>query len=359
MKHIAIDLGGRESQICVRNEDGTIVEEKRIETRRLPSYLARQERSRVIVETCAEGFWVADAAEAAGHEVRVVPATLVGTLGVGARGMKTDRRDARILSEVSCRIDLPSVHVPSSLSRQCKTICSMREALVSSRTKLVNCARGWLRSQGVSLRGRRIAQFPERLREHCLRDSDEVPAHIERMAVAIEQLTAQIKEATKELDTLAKQDERCARMMSVPGVGPVTATRFAAAIDDIDRFPNAHAVQSYLGLTPGERSSSERTQRTGITKAGSPATRWALIQAAWSAWRTRPHDRMVQWARRVAERRGTKVAVTALARKLAGILYAIWRDDTRYDATRGATQFELRHVRLEAVPARNCTLSAE
>jgi transposase len=93
--------------------------------------------SRVLVETCSEAFGVADAAVRAGHEVRVVPATLVRSLAVDARGLKNDRRDARVLSEVSCRIDLPSVHVPSLQSRERKTLCRMREALVSARAKMV------------------------------------------------------------------------------------------------------------------------------------------------------------------------------------------------------------------------------
>jgi transposase len=142
MEHLAIDLGGKESQICVRSSDGQIVEERRCRTATLPAYLATRPRSRVVVETCSEAFGIADAALSIGHEVRVVPGTLVRSLGVGARRVKTDRRDAQVLSEVSCRIDLPSVHVPSRQARERKTMCGMREALVGARTKLVNTVRG-------------------------------------------------------------------------------------------------------------------------------------------------------------------------------------------------------------------------
>jgi transposase len=142
MEHLAIDLGGRESQICVRSSDGRIVEERRCRTATLRAYLATRPQSRVVVETCSEAFGIADAALDIGHEVRVVPGTLVPSLGVGARGLKTDRRDAQVLSEVSCRIDLPSVHVPSRQARDRKTMCGMREALVGARTKLVNTVRG-------------------------------------------------------------------------------------------------------------------------------------------------------------------------------------------------------------------------
>ncbi len=120
--------------------------------------------------------------------------------------------------------------------------------------------------------------------------------------------------------------------MTVPGVGWVTALRFVATLDQSQRFADGHRVESYLGLVPGERSSSERQQRTGITKAGSPSMRATLVQAAWAAWRARRKDPMQRWADQVAERRGKRVAVTALARKLAGILFAIWRDGTTYQA---------------------------
>src|SRR3954465_9959992 len=105
MEHCAIDLGGRKSQICIRAGDGTVLFEGQHDTSSLPHYLRElPHKCRVIVETAAEAFRIADAAMAAGHEVRVVPATLVRTLGVGARRTKTDKRDARALSEVSCRL---------------------------------------------------------------------------------------------------------------------------------------------------------------------------------------------------------------------------------------------------------------
>jgi transposase len=167
VEHIAIDLGGRESQICIRDGGGKITEERRCSTALLKQYLEKRPASRVILETCAESFAVADAALAQGHEVRVVPATLVRSLGVGARRTKTDRRDAQVLSEVSCRIDLPSVHVPGALSRRRKTICGTRDALVRGRTLLINSVRGWLRTQGAGvMRSGATQSFPSRVRSH-------------------------------------------------------------------------------------------------------------------------------------------------------------------------------------------------
>jgi len=330
MEHVAIDLGGRESQICVRTADGKIIEERRCQTTRLGDYLKARPKSRVVMETCAESFAVAAEAQAAGHEVRVVPATLSRALGVGARRLKTDRRDADALSQASCRIDLPSVHIRSAAARDRKTLCGMRDALVRSRTKLVNTVRGWLRMQLFRVKSGGVETFADRVRELTLARPEGMPVYVERQLKVIETLTREIDAATKEIEEDAEQDEVCQRLMTVPGVGPIVAVRFVATLDVPDRFPDAHRVESYLGLVPSEMSSSGRQRRGSITKAGSGAMRWLLVQAGWSLWRTRPGEPMVQWAHRIAERRGRWVAIVALARKLAGIMFAMWRDGTAY-----------------------------
>jgi transposase len=336
MDHVAIDLGAKKSQICVRGPDGQILEEKRWPTKELETYLAGRATSRVIVETCAEAFCVADAARRLGHETRVVPATLVKTLGVGARRLKTDQRDARALSEVSCRIDLPSVHIPKAESRDRKTMCGMRDALVGARTKIINTVRGWLRSRGRRIERGGRASF--RVRVEAAWEGP-LPSYVVRQLEAIEALTSQITEANAEVKAWAEGDETCSRLMTVPGVGPLTALRYVAALDDVKRFQNAHQVESYLGLVPGESSSSERQQRLSITKAGPRSLRWVLVQAAWALHlRCRKSEAipLQLWAHRIEERRGRRTAIVALARKLAGILFAIWRDGSVYDGGRGA-----------------------
>jgi len=337
MKHVAIDLGGRESQICVRSSDGQILEEDRRSTLGLQKYLAALEPAKVVLETCAEAFMVAEWARMAGHEVTVVPASLVRALGVGSRGIKNDVRDSRHLSEASCRMQrLPSVHVPCLRSRELKSLCTLRESLVTARTKLMNSARGWLRGQAVGrIKAGSADTFTRRL--HSLwkeKTGGTLPAALLRQTTAIDVLTEQMLLAEKELQEFAKADPVCRRLLTVPGVGALVAVRYFCAVDDVTRFPSAHAVQSYLGLTPGEDASSDKKRLTGITKAGPARVRWVLQQAAWSAWRFRPNDPIVQWTERVAQRRGRRVAATALARKLAGIMFAIWRDGTSYRATR-------------------------
>lgn len=330
MEHVAIDLGGRESQVCIRDGAGEIISEERVATAKLRKTLDRP-RSRVIMETCAEAFGIADLALEYGHDVRVVPASLVRALGVGARRTKTDRRDAQVLSEVSCRVELPSVHVPSHWSREAKSLCGMRDALVSCRTKVVNSIRGYLRRTLKRLpKGRTAETLAKRVRQRFAELDVPVPTHLERQLGVLERLNEALKAATQQVGEWAGSTPVCVQLMSAPGVGALTALRFVAAIDKVERFPDAHQLEAYLGLAPGEDSSSERRRITSITKAGPTALRWTLVQASWTALRVRPEDPMCDWARQVARRRGLKIAIVALARKLAGVLYAMWRDGTTY-----------------------------
>jgi transposase len=335
MNHLAIDVGGRESQTCLRSSDGTVVQEKRLLTRSLPEMFRSLPPSRVVMETCAESLWLSDAAREAGHDVRVVPATLAPMLGVGARRTKTDRRDAQALSEVSCRIELPSVHVSSARSRELKAQLSMHEGLVGSRTMLINTVRGWMRTRGHRCRTGGTETFPARVRAAL---GASVPVYIERQLLAIDQLNLAIAESERELAKNAKNDAVASTLTTVPGVGPLTALSFVATLDTRERFADAHHVQAYLGLTPGEHSSSDRQRRTGITKAGSRRMRWLLVQAAWAARRSRRarSSPLVQWSLQVEKRRGKGVAIVAMARKMAGILFAIWRDGSRYEEPRAA-----------------------
>jgi transposase len=336
MQHVAIDLGSKESQICIRRSDGTVREERKYPTRKLTELVTTWEPSRVVMETSAEAFRIADAAIAAGHQVRVVPGTLVRLLGVGERGVKNDQRDAQQLSKASWQTDVPSVHIPSAAARELKSICGARDTLVDSARRVTNNVRGWMRTQLWRIRGCKATTLPERLRAHAMSLGQELPEHVERQLKTLSFSMEQLHDATRQVTKLALEHPICRRLMTVPGVGPVTAVRFVAAIDDPTRFSSAHRVQSYVGLTPGEQSSSERERRTGITKAGPADLRWCLVQAAWAATRVSSTHPMIEWARRIADRRGRRIAVTALARKLVGILFAIWRDGTTYESRRSA-----------------------
>jgi transposase len=286
------------------------------------------------METCAESVTVAYWAREAGHDVRVVPATLAPSLGVGARGIKTDVRDARALSQASCRMpELPNVHLRSKAARERQVLVGMRQALVEARTQLINTVKGWLRTRVLRMPKHTPATLPRVLRSA---HGDTLLPCVNRQLDAIQALTDQIKQANTELEETAAADAVCVRLMSVPGVGKTTAVCFSAVVDDVARFPNAKTFTSYLGLTPGEKSSSNSRHRTALTKAGPSLLRALLTQCAWWIWQRKQDAPIGRWATGIAIRRGKMIAVTAIARKLAGILFALWRDGSLYDERKAA-----------------------
>ena len=120
---------------------------------------------------------------------------------------------------------------------------------------------------------------------------------------------------------------------TVPGVGPVTATTYAATLDGAARFQDAKQVRSYLGLVPREHSSARSSTAGGSVRPVTIGLRALLVEAAWALlrWKTPKTQALHEWATRIAARRGKATAVVALARKLAGILFALWRDGTEFD----------------------------
>jgi transposase len=166
---------------------------------------------------------------------------------------------------------------------------------------------------------------------------------------ALPALNEQTQVLDEKLGEVARRDERVRRLMTMPEIGPVTAVAFVATLDEANRFRGAHQVEAYLGLVPREWSSSELQRRGHITKAGNSRLRWLLVEAAWrlATHRKRPETLALrEWAERIARRRGQRVAVVALARKLSGILYAMWRDGSVYQPAmlKGTPRSKVEHV---------------
>ncbi len=145
-----------------------------------------------------------------------------------------------------------------------------------------------------------------------------------------------LREAEAWAHQAATADPVARRLMTAPGVGPVTALSYRATLDHVDRFPDAGRATAYLGLVPCEDSSAERRHRGAITKAGPGRPRALLVQASWHIWRSGRGGAAAlhAWVHRLAARRGCRIALVALARRLARCLYAMWRDGRDFDGTR-------------------------
>ncbi|MCA1628441.1 MAG: IS110 family transposase [Acidobacteria bacterium] len=331
MDFIGFDLGKVASQICIITADGELLEHRiKTEREQLTKLLGKRPQARILIEAGTESEWVARYLEELGHEVVVADPNFAPMYATRSRRVKTDKRDARTLAE-ACRLGAyRAAHRTSDKQRHIRAKLAVREALVRTRSRYISLIRALLRRDGLRVPSGDVTSFARRLQ--CLRLSAELREEVAPLLLLLESLNEQIKQADDQLAQLVKTDPVVKRLTSVPGVGAVTATCFVATLDDVSRFPDAKQARAYLGLVPAEYSSGERQLRGRINKSGPNRARYLLVEAALAILRRRSpqtaslHD----WATRIKERRGMKIAVVALARKLAGILYAMWRDGTDF-----------------------------
>jgi transposase len=276
---------------------------------------------------------VAQTIEACGHEVIVAAPTYALMYGHRDPQIKTDRRDVVALTE-ACRHGIyRRAHRVSAEQRERRRILRVREQLVRARTQLINEVRAQLRQDGYRLPPCATEAFPRRWAS--LRLPESLRATLAPALGTIATLTDEILASDEHLQRLAAQDPVVRRLMTAPGVGVITALTYRAMLDTVDRFPDARHVAAYLGLVPREASSGSHQRKGGITKAGPPGLRTLLIQASWVVWRQRQGGGALHaWVQRVADRRGKRIAVVGLARRLGRMLYAMWRDGTDYGTPR-------------------------
>jgi transposase len=295
----------------------------------------RRPQAKILLEASTESEWVARCLEELGHEVIVADPNYAPMYAQRTRRVKTDRRDAHALAHACQAGTYRPAHRISPTRHQWRTLLAVREAVVRTRANWMTRIQALLRHDGFRLRTGAPETFIPRVEELAL-----PPALRAALAPLLELLgpmTQQVHALDAECKRLVEADEVAVRLTTVPGVGPVTAIAYVATLDDVARFRGAHQVEAYLGLVPGEWSSSEVQRRGHITKAGNSRTRWLLVQAAWCLLRRRKtaHTTALRdWADRIAARRGRAIAAVALARRVAGILFAMWRDGSVYDTTR-------------------------
>ena len=335
MEYIGIDLHKRDSQICILGEEGALLEQTiRTARDRFAAVLGARPRARILLEASTESEWVAQCLEALGQEVIVADPNYAPMYPERRRRVKTNRRDARTLA-TACRLGAyRPAHRVSAAQRQVRQRLTVRDVLVRTRTRAIAMTGALVRSEGLRVRRGAPEHFVSRLAELPLPPA--LRATLAPTLVLLDTLANEIRDADRAVEQIAVGDPVVTRLMTAPGIGPVTAAAFVATLDRADRFAGAHQVESYLGLVPSEDSSADYRHRGHITKAGNPRLRWLLVQAAWTVWRSKDAaaQRLRAWAQRIAHRRGKSVAIVALARRLAGILFALWRDETVFDAAR-------------------------
>ena len=336
MDYVGLDLGMTASQVCLLTDSGQLLEQRLTTSAdSLREAFGARPRARILVEASTESEWVARVLEALGHEVIVADPNFAPMYATRSKRVKTDARDARALCEAARLGAYREVRRRSERQRERQAALAVRDSLVRARTQQINLCRALLRASGLRVRSGAAASFVRRVGE--LEIEARLRATLAPSLAALEALNAELVGCERRLSEQARSDEVVRRLLTVPGVGAITALAFVAAVDEVGRFPHAKQVRAYLGLVPSEHSSGERRQRGGITKAGNSRVRRLLVECGWHllTHRTEAAAGLRRWGERIARRRGSKVAAVALGRKLAGILFALWRDQTRYTADAG------------------------
>ena len=334
MVYGAIDLHMRYSQIRVVDESGAVLRDQRIVTsrERLVKAFDGFGLMRILLETGTESEWVAQALETAGHEVVVADPNYAPMYGERTRKVKTDRRDVAALAEANRRGWYRATHRVSATQRSTRQLLRTRRQLVQMRSGAVALIRFLIKQDGYRLPSCGAERVPARLAQLAL--PAVLTAAVAPLARLIEMTSREVAALDQQLRTAAAADPVVQRLQTVPGVGLIVALTFRTQLDVIDRFTHAGQVSAALGLVPREDSSAERRQRGHITKAGPRELRSLLVQAAWACWRSKQSAALRAWAEQLAARRGRRIAVVALARRLSRILYAVWRDGSTFDRSK-------------------------
>src|SRR5881628_2698926 len=265
-------------------------------------------------------LWIGDAAEIRAKRVRK---------------QKTDRQDAQLILKLMLKDDFPQIWVASWENRDLRQLLWHRHRMVQARTRIMNQLQAVALNEGLRCkkklwreRGReqlesfRLAPWASRRRRDLLELLDRLNPTIAELSQAIQQEVEKCPEAR--------------RLMTHPGVGPLTALAFVLIIGEADRFQCGKQIASYLGLVPLEKSSGNRRRLGHITKQGSSMVRFLLVEAAQVTVRSLP-----EWRRKYVQlmmRRGRKIAKVAMARRLAVALYWMWRKGWNYEQSKSSVR---------------------
>ena len=338
MEIIGLDLHKRESQLCRRSLDGRITE-ARIPTTRagFTATFGALAPARILLEASTESEWVATHLEQLGHTVIVADPNFAPMYATRSRRIKTDKRDAHALMEACGAGTYRPAYRLSAARRHLRAELIVRDLLVRSRTRAIAVLKTLVRRDGLRVPSGASTTVVARVAALDLATvAPTLGAELAPLVAVLPGLTSAITAADARLGALAADDAVIRRLATIPGVGVLTAAGVVAVLDDITRFPSAHAVEAYLGLVPCEDSSADRRHRGAITKAGNSRARWLLVEAGWRILRTKTPEAAAlrRWGQGIAARRGQRIAAVALARRLAGVMYAMWRDEQDYDAAK-------------------------
>lgn len=329
---VGIDLGKSVFHVHGVDAAGHTVIERRFTRKGLHAWLARLEPCLIGMETCSGAHHLGRWLRQHGHDVRLMNPRYVKPY---VKTNKNDARDAEAICEAVSRPQMRFVPIKSVAQQEVQMMHRVRSRIVAERTALANQVRGFLREFGITVgQGIRVLR---RLLPQILEDGGNEfgPSGRTLLLQLREELVAldeRVELMDARLSSEADRDERCRRLQSVPGIGPLTATALVSAIGEAHSFSSGRHLAAWLGLVPRQHSTGGKPRLLGISKRGDRYLRTLLIHGARAALRgaTRRDDRRSRWVLELEKRRGRNVAIVALANKMARMVWAMWTTQQDY-----------------------------
>ena len=333
---IGIDIAKSSFEVAVSKTPGRVCERKRLSRTKLMEWLGTREASVVVMEACSSAHFLGRSALGMGHEVKLLPPHRIRPYVTGS---KTDRTDTKGILEAYRNEEIRAIPVKTPEQQATMGLHRLRQGWMRSRNRRLNSLRGLLREYGKT-----IPQGARRVVPAVYEAMESLPPRLcgplQRACEEIRLLEESIREVDQELCRSAKDDPICARLMTIPGVGPMIATTMVAEVHDATRFPSGRHLASYLGLVPREHSSGSVRRLGRITKQGNRQLRTLLVQGAHSllvaAARSKHPSGLQIWALQLKERIGHNKAAVALANRLTRIIWSVWTQDRTWQPVRKA-----------------------
>src|SRR6516165_1168615 len=325
---IGIDIGKNSFHVVGQNQRGVIVLRQKWSRGQVEARLANMPPCLIGMEACVGAHYLSRRLNRLGHDARLMPAKYVRPY---SKGQKNDYRDAEAIAEAVQRPTMKFVATKTVDQLDLQALHRVRERLVSQRTGIINQIRAFLLERGVAVRrGPRFlrAELPGILAARTDVLSPRMSRVIEALAGDWRHLDARIEGLTGEIETLARHDQHCERLMTVPGIGPIISSAMVAAIGTGDVFCKGRDFGAWLGLVPRQISTGDRTILGSISKRGNRYLRVLFVQAAWVVLvRLGPKHweryGLKSWIEAAKKRLHHNVLAIALANKLARIAWAV------------------------------------
>jgi transposase len=327
---IGIDLGKHSFHVHGQNRHGKALLRKKFCRKQLIEFFAKFHACTVVMEACAGSHHMARQLAGFGHEVKLISPQFVRPF---VKSNKNDFVDAEAICEAASRPSMRFVMPKNEAQQILSALHRVRESLVHDRTKTTNQIHGFLLEFGISLPiGHAvIRRLPTILAEQSL------PARLvqvlARLQAHFKYLDGQIAEIDKELTAQLADDDLGQRLMTVPGIGPITASMLASEMGDGKQYRCGRDFAASLGLVPRQYSTGGRSNLLGISKRGDKNLRRLLVLGARSYMQRleRQTGQLACWVRAMLMRRHSNVVACALANKLARIVWAIAAHHTSFE----------------------------